>query len=55
MVLQDIIDTSPLADSKQEDLSAYEIWFRDTSGEEIEVTSAKFIYDSVGTKYIVLS
>lgn len=55
MTLQDVIDTSPLADDKSEDLTGYEVWFKVGNGTEVEVTSAKFVYDSGGTRYIMLS
>ena len=53
MTLSDIGDTSPL-DPKQDDFSNYEVYIRNSRGENISVQSAQFVFDSSGETYIVL-
>ena len=53
MTLSDIEDTSPL-DPKQDDFSNYEVYIRNSRGENISVQSAQFVFDSSGVPYIVL-
>ena len=53
MTLADIEGTSPL-DPEQDDFSNYEVYIRNSRGENISVQSAQFVFDSSGEPYIVL-
>ena len=53
MTLADIEATSPL-DPKQDDFSNYEVYIRNSRGEDIPVQSAQFVFDSSDEPYIVL-
>ena len=53
MTLADIEGTSPL-DPEQDDFSNYEVYIRNSRGENISVQSAQFVFDSSGVPYIVL-
>ena len=53
MTLSDIEDTSPL-DPKQDDFSNYEVYIRNSRGEDIPVQSAQFVFDSSDEPHVVL-
>ena len=53
MTLADIEGTSPL-DPKQDDFSNYEVYIRNSRGENISVQSAQFVFDSSDEPHVVL-
>ena len=53
MTLADIEGTSPL-DPKQDDFSNYEVYIRNSKGEEVSVQSSQFVFDSSNDPYVVL-
>ena len=53
MTLADIEGTSPL-DPEQDDFSNYEVYIRNSRGEDIPVQSAQFVFDSSNDPYVVL-
>ena len=53
MTLADIEGTSPL-DPEQDDFSNYEVYIRNSKGEEVSVQSAQFVFDSSNDPYVVL-
>ena len=53
MTLADIEGTSPL-DPEQDDFSNYEVYIRNSRGEDIPVQSAQFVFDSSDEPHVVL-